>query len=49
MRFGNSMLQKALLLLGLAGFALGTVACNTTEGFGKDMEAAGREIQSEAD
>jgi predicted small secreted protein len=36
-----------VLLLGAAAPSLG--GCNTTEGFGEDVERAGEEIQEEAD
>lgn len=36
-----------ILLLALAGF--GATACNTTEGLGKDVEAAGEAIEDAAE
>lgn len=49
MRFDKTMLRRFVLVLALVGFALGTVACHTTEGFGKDVESAGEAIQDGAD
>jgi predicted small secreted protein len=35
-------LAKILLALGLASLALGTAACNTVKGLGRDIESAGQ-------
>jgi predicted small secreted protein len=40
-------LLLTVLLFGAVGPTLG--GCNTTEGFGEDVERAGEEIQEEAD
>ena len=37
----------ALSFLAVLGF-FAAAGCNTTEGFGKDMQSAGREIKEEA-
>jgi len=37
--------RLALLLLTAAILALGSLGCNTANGFGKDMEQAGEKIQ----
>ena len=43
----NKTLSKLLLAALVAAFALS--ACNTIEGAGKDVEAAGEEVQDAAD
>jgi len=43
----NKTVSKLLLAALLAAFALS--ACNTIEGAGKDVEAAGEEVQDAAD
>ena len=47
------MAYRLLVLLGLLGALASSLAslsaCNTVEGFGKDMEAAGDAISSKAD
>jgi len=43
------MMKKLLALAILATMALGMAACNTTEGFGKDVEKTGDKIQDAAD
>jgi predicted small secreted protein len=43
------MLKKLLSLLALVGFAAGLAACNTVEGAGKDIKAAGQGIENAAD
>jgi predicted small secreted protein len=43
------MVKKLAAALALAGFALGLAACNTVEGFGKDMKAGGQAIESAAE
>ncbi len=42
-------LQLAILCSALAGSALVLTGCNTSEGFGRDVESVGEEIQEEAD
>ena len=42
----NKMISKLLLAALVAAFALS--ACNTVEGAGKDVEAAGEEVQDAA-
>jgi entericidin B len=44
----NTNLKRLLSLAVLLG-SLSLTACNTVEGAGKDIEAAGEEIQEEAD
>ena len=43
------MLMKLAALAVLAGFVLGISACNTVEGAGKDVKAAGQGIENAAD
>jgi len=43
------MARKLAAWLLLAGLALGASACNTIEGFGKDLKAGGQAIESAAD
>ncbi len=43
------MVKKLLLVLVLAGMTGSMIACNTTEGVGKDMKSAGNSIQNAAD
>lgn len=43
------MVKKLLALAILASMALSLAACETTEGFGKDVEKAGDKIQDAAD
>ena len=42
------MLKRIAAFLALTGIAVSLAACNTVEGAGKDVEAAGEEIQEEA-
>jgi len=42
-------LQLALLCSALAVLAAGLSGCNTSKGFGKDVESVRRDIQDEAD
>lgn len=53
MRSDGTELRQWAVLLMAAGAALATAvslaACNTTEGAGEDMEAAGESVQEEAD
>ncbi len=42
-------MKTILALVILAGFGLGMVGCNTTEGVGKDTKAAGQSIENAAD
>ncbi len=42
-------LFKAAVLASLVMMALAAVACNTTKGFGKDVEKAGEGLQNSAD
>jgi predicted small secreted protein len=41
-------LLRGLSLAGALGLMLGLAACNTVEGFGEDVEAAGDAIEDEA-
>lgn len=41
------MLKKLAIVLALTLFTGSLVACNTVEGVGKDVEAAGEAIQGE--
>ena len=43
------MLKKLAVLAVMAGMAIGIVACNTVEGAGKDVKAAGTGIEKAAD
>jgi predicted small secreted protein len=43
------MLKRLAALAVLAGFVLGISACNTVEGAGKDVKAAGQGIENAAD
>ena len=43
------MLKKLAALFVLAGFALGVAGCNTVEGAGKDVKAAGAAVERAAD
>lgn len=49
----NVMLKKSLFALLLATFALGSLgslsACNTTEGFGQDVQNTGEYIEDTAE
>lgn len=45
----NSLLQAFLVALALTVTAVTLSACNTTEGFGRDVEAAGDAIEDTAD
>lgn len=45
----DSALKSIVLALVLAGGAATLGGCNTMEGLGQDMEAAGEEIQEEAE
>lgn len=46
----NSSLKRfALLVLAAAALALATTACQTSKGFGKDVEKLGDKIQEKAD
>jgi predicted small secreted protein len=38
----STKLAKILLAFGLASLALGTAACNTVKGLGRDIESAGQ-------
>jgi predicted small secreted protein len=42
-------LQLVILCSALAGSALVLTGCNTSEGFGRDVESVGEDIQEEAD
>jgi len=42
-------LQLMLLCSALAVLAAGLSGCNTSKGFGKDVESVGHDIQHEAD
>jgi len=43
------MLRKLAALAVIAGMAMGLAACNTVEGAGKDVKAAGQGIEKAAD
>ena len=43
------MLKKIAALAVMAGIAIGIAACNTVEGAGKDVKAAGQGIEKAAD
>jgi predicted small secreted protein len=43
------MLRKLAALVVVAGMAMGLAACNTVEGAGKDVKAAGQGIEKAAD
>jgi predicted small secreted protein len=43
------MLNKLVLLLAAAGIALTVTGCNTIEGAGKDIKAAGGAIEKSAE
>lgn len=42
------MIRNFIVLLLLAGFALGLSACNTMEGVGQDIERGGEKLEEEA-
>ncbi len=43
------MLKRLAALAALAGLAAGLAACNTIQGAGKDVKAAGQAIENAAD
>jgi len=43
------MLSKFAVLIVLVGFAVGLAGCNTVEGAGKDVKAAGGAVEKAAD
>jgi len=43
------MLKKLVALLALAGLGLAVIGCNTIEGAGKDVKAAGGAIEKAAE
>jgi len=43
------MLSKFAVLIVLVGFAVGLAGCNTVEGAGKDVKAAGDAVEKAAD
>ncbi|OSQ44063.1 entericidin A/B family lipoprotein [Thalassospira alkalitolerans] len=45
----SDILKKLFAVALISGMGLGLAACETAEGFGKDMENAGEAIQDEAD
>lgn len=45
----NSLVRKLLISAALALFSLGIAGCNTTAGFGEDVEAAGEAIEGKAE
>ncbi|WP_430472861.1 entericidin A/B family lipoprotein [Thalassospira lucentensis] len=45
----TDFLKKFLAVAMITGMGFGLAACETAEGFGKDMEDAGEAIQEEAD
>ena len=42
------MLKRVIALIAIAGVALGIAACNTIEGAGKDVKAAGGAVEKAA-
>lgn len=36
------MIRKSILILAAAGLVLGTAACNTVKGLGRDIESVGQ-------
>jgi len=47
-RMNSSIKRFALLLLAAAFLAIATVGCQTSKGFGKDVEKLGDKIQDKA-
>lgn len=45
----NSTIKKIFAAALLAAFVLGSTACNTMAGVGKDTQKAGEKIEKEAD
>ena len=45
----NSILERSVLLAGLAFLAAPITACNTVEGAGEDVESVGHAVQHTAD
>tara|TARA_E500000318_G_scaffold90493_1_gene88429 strand:+ start:2762 stop:3037 length:276 start_codon:yes stop_codon:yes gene_type:complete len=45
----TDFLKKFLAVAMISGMGFGLAACETAEGFGRDMEDAGEAIQEEAD
>src|SRR5450432_201017 len=45
----NDMIKKLAALAAIAGMVIGVSACNTVEGAGKDVKAAGTGIEKAAD
>ena len=45
----DEIMKKLLVVMVLAGFALGLAGCETVKGVGRDMEKAGEAIQKSAD
>ncbi|WP_175581431.1 entericidin A/B family lipoprotein [Thalassospira lucentensis] len=45
----SDILKKIFAVAMISGMGLGLAACETAEGFGRDVEDAGEAIQSEAD
>jgi len=43
------MLNRFAVLIVLAGFVVGLAGCNTVEGAGKDVKAAGGAVEKAAD
>lgn len=43
------MRKHFTMLLLIAGFSIGLSACNTMEGFGEDIQAAGEALEDEAE
>jgi entericidin B len=43
------MMKKLAALVVMMGFAIGLAACNTIEGAGKDVKAAGQGIEKAAE
>ena len=43
------MMKKLIALMALAGIVVGVAACNTIEGAGKDVKAAGSAVEKAAD
>ena len=49
MSISQNIVRFAVCLAVLGGLSLSLVACNTTEGAGKDIKATGQAIQNTAD
>ncbi|MCC9624078.1 entericidin A/B family lipoprotein [Thalassospira sp. MA62] len=45
----SDLMRKIFAVLMISGMGLGLAACETTEGFGEDVEDAGEAIQDSAE